>query len=686
MRIRNKLILAMAVPVTLLVIQILLVNVSIRELQSAINFISSAHKVIESDFVSLELVDSLRKEVKLLPSRYVSTQPDTNEDGSSIRPGWQNLTSHIDEISDSHAAKLIDPPIYDAVIRAFERVSIEYEKTETAIAAQGVDLDTLIERAIFVDKALEELSETLGFLAIELRKQLQIAVDRERQIHNRPVIAGIVMGGLAVVLLLAFTWLYVDRYFVTRLTGLSKSMLAIASGKLLTKLPKTSGNDEVSEMADALRIFRDTAVEVEENNLREIAEARQRLVDAINSISEGFSLYDKNDRLVLSNSRYKDLLYPGLQDSIQPGVLFTDVITNAANAGLIEHTTGQLDEWVAERLKQHKNPSGSFVQCRNNACWIEVTEHKTSDGGTVAIYADITDQKQSEMALRKEKKRTEEANEQVIQKNIMLESLSSKLSKYLSPQIYSSIFSGDKNVGITSERKKLTVMFSDIAGFTETADKLESEEFTDLLNNYLTEMSRIALEYGATIDKYIGDAIMIFFGDPETKGEKNDAIACVKMAIEMQRRMGELQEEWRNRGIQNPFQLRIGINTGYCTVGNFGSEDRMDYTIIGNQVNLAARLQSASGLGEILIAHETYALVNDALPAQEQPPVTVKGFGEPVRNYKIVDHVDDSGRPNKMIDITQNGIHVSLDLDNLTLKEKSETIESIRQTLSELMK
>ena len=126
---------------------------------------------------------------------------------------------------------------------------------------------------------------------------------------------------------------------------------------------------------------------------------------------------------------------------------------------------------------------------------------------------------------------------------------------------------------------------------------MESEELTNLLNEYLTEMSTIALDYGATIDKYIGDAIVAFFGDPETKGVKQDAQACVLMAIEMQRRMRTLEQQWRDAGVERPFRIRVGISTGFCTVGNFGSKDRMDYTIIGNEVNLAARLESSSELG-----------------------------------------------------------------------------------------
>ena len=104
-------------------------------------------------------------------------------------------------------------------------------------------------------------------------------------------------------------------------------------------------------------------------------------------------------------------------------------------------------------------------------------------------------------------------------------------------------------------------------------------------------MSTTALAHGATIDKFIGDAMMIFFGDPESKGVKEDASACVRMAVEMQRRMEDLQQSWRDSGMENPWEMRIGINTGYCNVGNFGSVDRMDYTIIGGEVNLRARLE-----------------------------------------------------------------------------------------------
>jgi class 3 adenylate cyclase len=321
------------------------------------------------------------------------------------------------------------------------------------------------------------------------------------------------------------------------------------------------------------------------------------------------------------------------------------------------------------------------VQRRSDGRWIHVNERKTTEGGTVAVYTNITEIKRAEEEIRIAKGDLEQANELVVEKNKALEALSTKLSKYLSPQVYSSIFSGSQDVKIASNRKKLTVFFSDIADFTATTDDLESEELTTLLNQYLTEMSKIALTHGATIDKYIGDAILAFFGDPETKGVKEDAIACVNMAVAMQRRMHELQAEWRDRGLQKPFQLRIGINTGYCTVGNFGSEDRMDYTIIGSEVNLASRLQSHAGLGGILLSHETYSLARDHVLAEERTPIHAKGIAKPVRNYEVSDLVDDSVKQGRALYEEQEGLRVLVDLQKL---DKAKAVTALESILSRL--
>ena len=283
--------------------------------------------------------------------------------------------------------------------------------------------------------------------------------------------------------------------------------------------------------------------------------------------------------------------------------------------------------------------------------------------------------------LQAEKERTEAANMLVTEKNEILENLSSKLSKYLSPQIYQSIFRGDQNVEISSKRKKLTICFTDIAGFTETTDNLESEELTNVLNHYLTEMSVIALQHGATIDKFIGDAILLFFGDPESKGVAEDAKACVMMAIAMQRRMRELEQEWRNRGLLRPFRIRMGIATGFCTVGNFGSRDRMDYTIIGNEVNLAARLQSATEPGSILLSYETNALVQGIVMTEEQPPITVKGFPKPISGYKLVGTYDELVKAGRVVLEEREGLHVLVDL---TKQNRADAIGILQDVLTQL--
>jgi adenylate cyclase len=194
-------------------------------------------------------------------------------------------------------------------------------------------------------------------------------------------------------------------------------------------------------------------------------------------------------------------------------------------------------------------------------------------------------------------------------------------------------------------------------------------------------MSKIAVSYGATIDKYVGDAIMGFFGDPASRGSKEDAITCVKMAIAMQRRMRELQLKWRDLGSEKPFELRIGVNTGFCTVGNFGSEDRMDYTIIGNEVNLAARLQSHAELGGILIAHETSSLIKDTILTEEQEATSVKGFAHPVQVYRVVGIYDELEKEGRVIREERDGFRL---LADLTKGDQASAIAAVEDVLARL--
>ena len=211
-----------------------------------------------------------------------------------------------------------------------------------------------------------------------------------------------------------------------------------------------------------------------------------------------------------------------------------------------------------------------------------------------------------------------------------MEGLASKLAKYLSPQVYDSIFSGEMDVTIETHRKNLTVFFSDIAGFTNKTEHTEIQELTHWLNTYLDDMTDVTFRYDGTLDKFIGDAVMVFFGDPQTSGEKLDAIKCVMMALEM-----------RAHAKLSGVDIRIGINTGDCIVGNFGSDQHMEYTIIGGAVNLASRLESSSEPGKILICDTTYELVKDVIRCEERGEIQVKGIDRHIMTYWAIEYQKD---------------------------------------------
>ena len=242
--------------------------------------------------------------------------------------------------------------------------------------------------------------------------------------------------------------------------------------------------------------------------------------------------------------------------------------------------------------------------------------------------------KKEREALLEEKLRDREIIEG---KSRQLEDLATKLAKYLSPQIYQSIFSEAPGQSKAHARKNLTVFFSDIVQFTDLSDTLEPERLAVVINSYLSEMASIALECGGTVDKFIGDAVLIFFGDPDSDGEIEDALKCLEMAIRMQLRVSELQKYWQKQGVSRGLHVRMGITTGYCTVGNFGSEQRLDYTVLGSPVNLAARLQAMAEPDTILIDEATHSLVGEQVNCREADQIMPKGFARPVQVYQVED-------------------------------------------------
>ena len=229
-----------------------------------------------------------------------------------------------------------------------------------------------------------------------------------------------------------------------------------------------------------------------------------------------------------------------------------------------------------------------------------------------------------------------EQNDSVLRQNEWLTLRTFRLSKYLSPPLRKAILTG-KDVRAETEEKALTIFFSDMEGFTQLAERLDPEQLTSLLNSYLTVMSEIAFRFGGTVDKVIGDSIMVFFGDPESRGVRSDAVRCVSMAIAMRKAMQELQLRWQAEGIEHPVGLRMGINSGVCKVGNFGTENRLDYTLLGRAVNLASRLESSADSNEILLSEDTYGLIGDSIHCIDKGQISIKGFAEPVKVYSAVD-------------------------------------------------
>jgi signal transduction histidine kinase/HAMP domain-containing protein len=245
-----------------------------------------------------------------------------------------------------------------------------------------------------------EVTESVQWVVRDTQRDISQATSQAQAVRTGSSLTLILIVALSLASSVLIVWLYVGRNLIARLTALSNSMMEIAGGNLGTPLPPVS-SDEIGRMASALAVFRDTAVEVKEKNLREIAEARQRLVDAIESISEGFALYDKDDRLVLSNSVYRELLYPGMNGTSRPGTSFLNIIREAAERGLVSEAEGRIEEWVAQRLAQHRDPKGPHIQRRDKDRWIQISERKTTDGSTVAVYTDISELKQHERELSK---------------------------------------------------------------------------------------------------------------------------------------------------------------------------------------------------------------------------------------------------------------------------------------------
>jgi class 3 adenylate cyclase/CHASE3 domain sensor protein len=207
-----------------------------------------------------------------------------------------------------------------------------------------------------------------------------------------------------------------------------------------------------------------------------------------------------------------------------------------------------------------------------------------------------------------------------------------RLKRYLSPGLAESILVGERDVALVPSRKFLTTFFSDIRGFTEATEQMAPEELVEELNDYLSLMTEVVFEHGGTLDKYVGDALMVFFGDPLPQDDH--AARAVRMALEMRERMTELEEHWLKKYDQI-FKAGMGISTGWVTVGDIGSSARSDYTVLGKDVNLASRLANRADAGQILITERTMRLVEDLVTGRLIDQISLKGISRPIKIYEI---------------------------------------------------
>jgi len=210
------------------------------------------------------------------------------------------------------------------------------------------------------------------------------------------------------------------------------------------------------------------------------------------------------------------------------------------------------------------------------------------------------------------------------------------MERYLSPQMRASVAELSHDIDLSTRRKELTILFVDMKGFSAISESVDVEYLQAFLNDFLERMTRAVFDNGGTVDKFLGDGLLAFFGDPVEL--ENHAMAAIKAAVQMYREMQELNEKWSGAGIQElaeGVEIRIGINTGMVVVGNIGSQRRMEYTVLGSAVNVASRLQEAAPPGRILISARTFFLARDHIRCSDPRGIRVKGVDREIKVYEI---------------------------------------------------
>lgn len=500
-------------------------------------------------------------------------------------------------------------------VRTTELGQLEHMQT---LLAQNVDYSNRLTRSVdaLVDNAKQEM---------------QIATDQALDLQNTSTLIILIVVILSLIFSFLIVWLYVGGNLIRRLTGLSESMKSIAAGDLGVKIPD-GGTDEIADMTEALVVFRNTAEEVRATNMREIQQARSRLTDAIESIGEGFCLYDREDRLVLCNSRYRTIFYPGIRDILVVGTSFETVLRTAAERGLIKEAQGREEAWIKERLKRHREASEPHLQQQSDGRWIQISEYKTETEGTVGVYTEVTELIDQAEQLESWNKELEQRVANQVRELQKID----QLRRFFPPQLADAIVSDDRGSVLEDHRREVTLIFCDLRGFTEFSSMAEPEEEMRILREYHAVVCPLIFDYGATLEHFAGDGVMSFLNDPVQHADHIHR--AVEMADAMRTGMRALRNDWLKREIDMGFG--VGIGTGYATLGRIGTRDLFHYAAIGSVANLAARLCDEALDGQILVPQRVYSDIEGDFEAEPIGILKLKGFPKPVPAYNIIKPID----------------------------------------------
>jgi PAS domain S-box-containing protein len=367
-----------------------------------------------------------------------------------------------------------------------------------------------------------------------------------------------------------------------------------------------------------------------------------------------FALYEDVGELVRQRRFFESLVETSPTAIIMVNRDVEVTLWNPAAERLFGYTADEalgvnLDELVAKDPEIHAEATAWSIEAWGNESFRRIGRRTRKDGSLVDVeilairelqkdepsgfyilYHDVTELEQTRRRLEA---RVDEQMAELVR--------TGELARFLPRQVAEGLLGGELRAEEDSfERRRITVLFADMVGFTDLAESLEPEELAEVLNGYLREMTAAVIACGGSVDNLIGDGVMAVFGAPKEMPEAEQAWAAVQAAMEMQRRCRELGASLRERGIPADLNIRVGINTAHCTVGVFGSEVMRAYMAVGFAVNVAARLQTAADPGSILCGFRTYALVKDRVAAEERGALTVKGAVRPVEAWEIVGLAD----------------------------------------------